>query len=274
MATQNYGAQFSQILQNDPQWAAYRRDPMGTAQSLGITDPMGYYKAHPQALTDLVGKRIIGAALQKAGSPIGATVVEGIHVNDGGHVSLGSDTGWLENAAPWIALAAAGAVGGAGALGAFGGGSGTAGGAGTAASSAAPSGGLGGVSAAELGAQAGGEVGTATTGAFVPGAVTAGAGGAASTLGSALTGGSGLASSILKLAAPALVAIAARPGGSSGNGPGGVPTGGPGGTPNYPPELQQLLAESMKRVASQGPLFDAATRQALAGLPTYAKGGG
>jgi hypothetical protein len=39
------------------------------------------------------------------------------------------------------------------------------------------------------------------------------------------------------------------------------------------PEMEQLLALSMKRMQDQEPLFQAATRQALAGLPAYAKQG-
>lgn len=40
-----------------------------------------------------------------------------------------------------------------------------------------------------------------------------------------------------------------------------------------PPELQELLKLSMDRMRSQEPLFQAVTRQALAGLPDYAKKG-
>lgn len=38
-----------------------------------------------------------------------------------------------------------------------------------------------------------------------------------------------------------------------------------------PPELQQLLTEATRRQMNQGPLSDAVTRQALAGLPRYAR---
>ena len=38
------------------------------------------------------------------------------------------------------------------------------------------------------------------------------------------------------------------------------------------PELQQLLQMSMKRMQAQEPLFQSVTKQALAGLPTYAQG--
>ena len=41
---------------------------------------------------------------------------------------------------------------------------------------------------------------------------------------------------------------------------------------SMPPELQQLLTEATRRQMNQGPLSDAVTRQALAGLPNYAKG--
>lgn len=40
-----------------------------------------------------------------------------------------------------------------------------------------------------------------------------------------------------------------------------------------PPELQQLLTEATRRQMNQGPLADAVTQQALAGLPNYARGG-
>lgn len=39
-----------------------------------------------------------------------------------------------------------------------------------------------------------------------------------------------------------------------------------------PPELQQLLTEATRRTMNQGPLSDAITKQALAGLPNYARG--
>lgn len=54
--------------------------------------------------------------------------------------------------------------------------------------------------------------------------------------------------------------------------PGGN-SGAPNGANNLPPELQQMLALSVQRMRDQEPLFQAINRQALAGLPTYAKGG-
>jgi hypothetical protein len=45
------------------------------------------------------------------------------------------------------------------------------------------------------------------------------------------------------------------------------------GSSAVPPELSALLAQSMKRVADQDPLAEALNRQALGGLPDYAKGG-
>ena len=56
---------------------------------------------------------------------------------------------------------------------------------------------------------------------------------------------------------------AATNGGNDGN----------GGPSTISPELQQLLAMSMKRMASQEPLFDAVNKQAFEGLPTYVKEG-
>lgn len=75
---------------------------------------------------------------------------------------------------------------------------------------------------------------------------------------------------VLKKIWPALAAagipLAARAAGAFGGGPSTSPA-------NLPPELGQLLGEAMSRVASQRPLFEATNRQALAGLPTYAKRG-
>jgi hypothetical protein len=49
--------------------------------------------------------------------------------------------------------------------------------------------------------------------------------------------------------------------------------GGGAGAGSVPPEMQELLRMSMDRMRQQEPLFQAVSRQALAGLPTYAKGG-
>src|SRR5262245_37100181 len=40
-----------------------------------------------------------------------------------------------------------------------------------------------------------------------------------------------------------------------------------------PPELQQLLSESVNRTQYQNPLFQAVTQMAYRGLPTYAREG-
>jgi len=45
-------------------------------------------------------------------------------------------------------------------------------------------------------------------------------------------------------------------------------TGGPGGNNAMSPELQQLLAQALKRMSSQDGLFAAVNKQAMAGLPT------
>lgn len=42
---------------------------------------------------------------------------------------------------------------------------------------------------------------------------------------------------------------------------------------NTPPELQQLLSESVNRTQYQNPLFQAVTQMAYQGLPTYARQG-
>jgi hypothetical protein len=59
---------------------------------------------------------------------------------------------------------------------------------------------------------------------------------------------------------------------------GKLASGGFGGGDNNPagqmsPELQQMLQLSLQRMNQQQPLFDAVSKQALAGLPDYAKGG-
>lgn len=45
-------------------------------------------------------------------------------------------------------------------------------------------------------------------------------------------------------------------------------TGGPGSNNAMSPELQQLLAQALKRMSSQDGLFAAVNKQAMAGLPT------
>lgn len=42
---------------------------------------------------------------------------------------------------------------------------------------------------------------------------------------------------------------------------------------NVPPQLNDLLAQALARIKYQNPLFQAATQQALGGLPTYAQHG-
>lgn len=46
-----------------------------------------------------------------------------------------------------------------------------------------------------------------------------------------------------------------------------------GADANVPPELRQLLAQSVQRQQYQNPLFQAASNQAFQGLPTYARQG-
>ena len=59
------------------------------------------------------------------------------------------------------------------------------------------------------------------------------------------------------IAGPALAGRAMRGSGGSGS-----------GNASLPPELQQLLQMSLKRMASQDPLFSSINAQAMAGLPT------
>lgn len=111
-------------------------------------------------------------------------------------------------------------------------------------------------------------------------AATTGGGGSGSyigadvahTAGAALGGGSALAGlhGLGGLAASLAIPAAIR--GLTGGFGGGSGSGGSGG--GTPPELSALLADAMKRMQSQQPLFDSVTRQAQAGLPTYAQKGG
>lgn len=52
---------------------------------------------------------------------------------------------------------------------------------------------------------------------------------------------------------------------------GGAFGGGGNTAPTTSPELQQMLAIAMRRMAAQEPLFDAVNRQAYGGLPAYVK---
>lgn len=92
----------------------------------------------------------------------------------------------------------------------------------------------------------------------VGGGVGAGAGAAAA------AGGGGILDTLLKLAPVGAGLVGKLASGGFGGG-----NSGPGG--QMSPELQQLLQLSMQRMQSQEPLFQAVTKQALGGLPTYAK---
>lgn len=142
--------------------------------------------------------------------------------------------------------------------------------------------GLGGVAAAGLtGAGAAGGSGAAASGGSMPavgvapfsglpGGIGAGVGSAG--WGAGAAGAAGAAGSIPGWLDTVLKAAPVGAGlinhFASGDGPGGG--GGAGG--NMPPELSELLALSMKRMRDQEPLFQSVTKQALAGLPTYAQG--
>ena len=83
------------------------------------------------------------------------------------------------------------------------------------------------------------------------------------------SGGSNMAD-IIKRLAQAGLPIGALLGTRALTGGGGD---GQNGQSPVSPELQQLLAMSMKRMASQEPLFDAVNKQAFEGLPDYVKRG-
>lgn len=109
-----------------------------------------------------------------------------------------------------------------------------------------------------------GAAGAAATGYNAPGSVVAADG---------LTTGPTLAQAGKHAITPALQHLAdAAPliGGVAGRLAGG---GGGSLPPNVSPDLQALLAEAMRRMSYQQPLFNAATNQAFAGLPNYAKQG-
>lgn len=152
-------------------------------------------------------------------------------------------------------------------------------------------GGLGGVEAGAASGIAPETVGIGTTGIGAGGSVL-GAGGAAAnsafdadgnfvgnsafpqdTSGGIFGPGSVL-SKILKAAIPASALIAGKALSPAPFTPQMAGTGGTGTSAAGSPELQQLLQEAVRRASSQGPLFDATTRQALAGLPTYAQSKG
>lgn len=103
-------------------------------------------------------------------------------------------------------------------------------------------------------------------GSVAPSAGVGGATSGAATAGSA-AGLGGIGKALKDLGIPLGIAAAGKAM------TGGFGGGDGGGSSDLPPELQQLLQLSMDRMRSQGPLFDAVNRQALAGLPTYAKGG-
>jgi hypothetical protein len=179
----------------------------------------------------------------------------------------------------WQWALPAAAVGGAMAIPAlFGGGGGAAAGAGA-------SGAAGGVGIGETGAVtglAGSGFGGAAGAATLPSVATApfaGAlpGGAASGSVPAATAGATGVGGILK-------AIASHPDLLKALAAGGVGLAARATAPQqpdlgsnsavYPQELKDLLAMAISRMKDQQPLADAVNRQSLAGLPSYAKGGG
>ena len=194
----------------------------------------------------------------------GIEIPKDFHIDEGGNLNQKSRTGrnlmiagiaggaalgglGLAGLGPLGGLGASGAAGAAGAEGAAGVGAGGAaagflpGFVGTVAPAASVGAGAGGTLAGLGGAAAAGAAGAAGSGA---------AGGAARGLGSLAT-----------WLGPAIGAGASLIGSRLTNNP----------MANVPPELQQLLQESVRRSQYQNPLFNAVTDAAYAGLPTYAK---
>lgn len=168
----------------------------------------------------------------------GVSLGSGSHIDPSGDVHAVNDQPWYADPR-WLGPITVGALS-AGA-GAFGGGGGT---------SATTDGGYIGTDVAHTAAQS-----------LVPAAGTA-------SIPTVASASEPLWHKIAKLAAPVaatvLPRLVANPGGPGGGGP----------TTGTPPELSALLADAMKRMQSQQPLFDSVNRQAQAGLPTYAQKGG
>ena len=98
----------------------------------------------------------------------------------------------------------------------------------------------------------------------------------ANMIGTAGAGGAGGIGSFFKglggsdLIGPAVTAALPLLGRAFSGGPASGPTTGGG----FPPELNELLQDAMRRMRAQEPLFNAVSQQAHAGLPDYVKRGG
>lgn len=246
-------------------YAAWQRrlDAYVASNGGGVPAAITYALAHPdylrqhpelQAAYNLVSGAELPTAIR--------TQLQDYHPvwNNGG--GMAENTGAFDKWQTWLQLGLGAGLGGTAAAGLLGGGAGAAGGGGTlAAENVAPFAGLpGGISATEGGAGLAGTAGGASAlpahlGGTGPG-VPSGGGGA---------GAGGILDTILKYA-PVGAGLVQHF--ASGNGPGGDA----GQAGQVPPELSELLKTSMDRMRAQEPLFQAVTKQALAGLPTYAQG--
>lgn len=191
--------------------------------------------------------------------------------------------GWFGRNADWIVPLMFAGAGGYGALAASGGSAGAGAGASATASSTLPSTQIGagfipavGGTGSNVGAMAGGAAAAGSAAATLPssqiGNGMAGpiAGGTGRALGGVTDDGGGgfdMADTIRRIAQSgvpigAMLGTRALAGG-----------GGDSGQSAISPELQQMLAMSMRRMSAQEPLFQAVNRQAFEGLPSYVKGG-
>jgi hypothetical protein len=206
----------------------------------------------------------------------GIELPSGMHIDQGGNLNQKNRLGRNVGIAAAIGGGALTGLGfaGLGPLGGLGGAAGSAG-AGAGGGLAAVEGGAFGLPAAAASALPGfvpaSQIGAGLAGAAGGGAAAAGgaAGSAAPTAAAAGAGGGIPWGDIARVAIPAGVALGGRAlaGGVDEDGTNGA-------TVETDGQLSALLAETLRRFQAQGPLFDATNRQALAGLPTYAKRGG
>lgn len=278
-------AQIQQIIQSDPEIqalvAAYKQNP--AAQ-------MFLRSGRPSGAVVTLNTQL-GNAIEARLNQLGVQMPKDTYYSSQ-HGDVREKSFWDRNADWLVPLIFGGAIG----VGAIAGAAGSAGGAGAA-------GAAGGVGIGETGAVVGlggsglagsaGGIGATTVGAngaWIP-AAASGAGPAANAasaagntgtiegpgiegvegwdqLGKSAAGGLSMGK-VFEYLAKAGIPIAAMSAGRALSGPGSA-----SGQTEIPDELKQLLAMSMKRMADQQPLADAINRQALGGLPTYAKQGG
>lgn len=214
---------------------------------------IAYVQAHPFPADRPGSNDNLNRAFAEAAAANGIQLPRNYHID--AHtfqVKHNEDVGATINK---IAAGTVGVLTGAAALSPLFGGGAAAGTATGAAQTAGPAVAAAGEATIPAGAAVGGDVGLATgaTGA----AAGAGSRGAAALR--EVAKHSDLASQILKTAVPGAAALIGHQV-TQGNGAGQIT-----------PELRQLLTMAMQRAASQQPLFEAATKQAFMGLPTYAR---